>query len=70
MIEFSTPFQGMGYAESRLNRVAQRVAQDPAEAADPNTAVDAIEARNQFAANLDTVKVGDEMTQATLNLLA
>ena len=70
MIDFSTPLQGMGYAESRLNRVAQRVVQDPEEAAEPANAVDEIEARNQFAANLNTVKVGDEMTQATLNLLA
>jgi hypothetical protein len=49
--------------------VAQRVAQDLSKAADPNTAVDAVEARKD-AASLDTLKVGDEMTQATLNLLA
>lgn len=70
MIDFSAPLQGMHVAESRLNRVAQRVAASPEEGADPNTAVDALEARNQFAANLNTVKIGDEMTQATLNLLA
>jgi hypothetical protein len=60
----------MGAAETRLNRVAQRVSQDPAAGSDPNLAVDTIEARNQFAANLNTVKVGDEMTKATLDLLA
>jgi hypothetical protein len=70
VIDFSSPLQGMGMAESRLNRVAQRVARDPTEAADPNTAVDTIDARNQFSANLDTLKVGDEMTRTTLNLLA
>jgi hypothetical protein len=70
MIDFSTPLQGLGYAESGLNRVAQRVARNPEEAADPDNAVDAIEAQNQFSASLDTIKVGDEMTQMTLNLLA
>ena len=70
MIDFSTPLQGMHVAESRFNRVAQRVAASPEASGDPNTAVDEIEARNQYAANLNTVKVGDEMTQATLSLLA
>ena len=70
MINFSTPLQGLSMAETQLNRVAQRVARDPAAGADPNTAVDTLEAKNQFGANLDTLKVGDEMTQATLNLLA
>jgi hypothetical protein len=70
VIDFSAPLQGLSTVESRLNRVAQRVAQDPSEAADPNTAVDTVEARNQYTASLDTLKAGDEMTQATLNLLA
>jgi hypothetical protein len=69
LIDFSAPLQGVSTAESRLNRVAQRVAQDLSKAADPNTAVDAVEARKDTA-SLDTLKVGDEMTQATLNLLA
>jgi hypothetical protein len=57
-------------AEGRFDRAAQRIAQNPADAGDPNTAVDAVEARNQYEANLKTLKMGDEMTQSTLNLLA
>ncbi len=60
----------MGMAESRLNSVAKRVAQNPAEAADPNTMVDLMQAGNQFESNLNTLKAGDEMTQATLDILA
>ena len=70
MIDFSTPLQGLVAAQSQLNRVAQRVAQNPAEASDPETAVDTIQARNQYTANLDSLEVGDELTQTTLNLLA
>lgn len=70
MIDFSTPLQGMTMAQDQLHRVAQRVTQDPAEGADPNTAVDTIQAANQYATNLETLKMGNEMTQATLNLLA
>ena len=70
MIDFSTPLQGMTWAESSLNRVAGRVAQDPAEAADPENAVETIQAANQFEANLATWETGDEMTQSTLSLLA
>jgi hypothetical protein len=70
MINFSTPRQGMGAAENRLNRVAQRIAQNPAVAANPNTVVETMEARNQFSANLNTWKVGDELTKTTLNILA
>ena len=70
MINFSTPLQGLGIAEGQFSRAAQRIAQNPADAGDPNTAVDAVQARNQYEANLRTLKMGDEMTQATLNLLA
>ena len=70
MINFSAPLQGINYAESSLNRVAQRVAKDPSEADDPNNAVDTIQAANQYTANLATLKTGDEMTQSTLSMLA
>ena len=70
MINFSTALQGMSCAETRLDRMSQRVAKDPAAAADPNLAVDTVDARNQFTANLDTAKVSDQMTQKLLNLLA
>jgi len=70
MIDFSTPLQGLQTAQSQFNRTAQRVAQNPAEASDPNNAVDIIQAQNQYTANLDTIQVGNELTQTTLNLLA
>jgi len=57
-------------AESRLNRVSQRVEADPTAAADPTDAVDLLQAGNQYATNLDTLKIGNEMTQHTLDLLA
>ncbi len=70
VINFSTTSTGVSIAESRFNHAAQRIAQNPADAGDPNTAVDTIQARNQYEANLKTLKMGDEMTQSTLNLLA
>ena len=70
VIDFSMPLQGIQTAETTFNRSARKIAADPTAAADPNTAIDVLNSRNQYEANLDTLKVGDEMTQATLNLLA
>jgi len=70
MISFSTSLQGLGTAQCQLNFAAKRIAQNPAEATDPKNALDINEAQNQFAANLDALKVDDEMTRTTLNLLA
>ena len=70
MIGFSTSLQGMDSAQTGLNRAARKIATDPAAAADPNTAVDLLNSRNQFAANLNALKVGDGMIKTTLNLLA
>jgi hypothetical protein len=70
VIDCSTPLQGLSAAETGFNRTARKIATDPTAAADPNNAVDLLNSRNQFAANLNTLKVGDEMTKATLDILA
>jgi len=70
MISFSTSLQGLGAAQTQFETTARKIAKDPAAGADPQNAVDLIQSRNQFEANLNTVKVGKEMTRATLDLLA
>lgn len=70
VIDFSIPLQGIGAAETAFTHTARKIAADPTAAADPNDAVDLLNSRNQLEANLDIVKVGSEMTQATPSLLA
>jgi len=70
VIDFSAPLQGLYSAETSFNRTARKVAADPTAAADPNSAIDLLDSKNQFEANLKTAKVGDELTRATLDILA
>jgi len=70
MIDFSVPMRGLGSAEAGFQRSARKIAADPTAGADPNNAIDVLNARNQYEGNLKVVHVEDEMTQSTLNLLA
>jgi hypothetical protein len=75
MIDFSTPLAGMDAAAASLNRTAAKIANiggNPAgDSVDLSAdAVAMIEAKNNFAANVQVVHTADEMTRALLNILA
>lgn len=79
MIDFTIPVEGIRRAESSFNTAAAKIVQAPLAAADQagGDTVDLsaemvalMESRNQFAANLKTLQVGDRMAQATLDILA
>ena len=65
--------QGMQNAETQFNKAAANIAQWPgsnAEAVDQvdlsDQAIALIQSKNSFEANVQTLKVGDEMTQTLL----
>ena len=78
MVNLTTPLQGMQQATDRFQVAAERIARMPSAAATPpedvldlsNEMVALMESRNQFAANVKTARMGDEMTREALNLLA
>lgn len=72
MIAFDTALQGMQSAETGVNRAAARIAMAPANPQEnlPTDVVDLMQSRNDFQANLKVAKVTDDMTKATLDLLA
>jgi flagellar hook protein FlgE len=75
MIDFSTPLAGMDAAADNLNRVATHVANIGGSPAGDTVdlsadAVAMIEAKNDFAANVQVVHTADQMTRALLNILA
>jgi hypothetical protein len=77
-IGMTSSLQGMQRAETQLNQVAQSIAQQPFSSAGPEgdivdlsaQAVAMIQAQNSFAANTAALKVGDEMTQTLLKVVA
>jgi flagellar hook protein FlgE len=75
MIDFSTPLAGMDAAAASLNRTAERIASIGGNPQGDSVnlgaeAVAMIEAKNEFAANIQVVRTADEMTRALLNVLA
>ena len=76
-IGMTTSLQGMQRAETQLNQVAQSVAQGPSKSAGPEgdtvdlsaQAVALIEAKNSFEANIQVLKVDDQMSQTLLNVI-
>ncbi len=78
MVNLTTPLQGMQQAVDRFTASAERIARMPSAATTPpedtldlsTETVNLLESRSQFAANMQTAKVGDDMTKATLDLLA
>ena len=84
MMDFSVPLQGMQQASDRVDVAAQRIAsmspavspqQNSTQPAADNVDLSAemvalMDGRNHFAANVKVVHAVDEMTKATLDLLA
>ena len=75
MIDFSTPLAGMNATADSLNRVAANIANIGGSPAGDSVdlsadAVAMIEAKNDFAANVQVVHTADQMTRALLNILA
>ncbi len=77
MVNLNTPLQGMQQAMDRIDVTAQRIAGMPSLASTPpedtldlsNEMVALLESRNQFAANVQTARVEDRMSRASLDLL-
>ncbi len=68
---------GLQQAEDLLNRTANHIAQAASPATAPtdqvslsDDAVSLLQAKNSYAANLDSIKVADDMLKSTLSLLA
>ena len=68
MISLNTSLEGLQRAETGFNRAAARIAA-PADTS-PTDIVDLLQARHDFEANLKAIKIDDEMTRSTLDLLA
>jgi len=71
-----TALGGLQQAENQLNRTASLVARSPFSTSAPqdeislsDTAVSLLEAKSSYDANLDTIKVGDEMQKSAISLV-
>jgi flagellar hook protein FlgE len=73
MIDFSVPLAGMQQAESQFNASATQIARAAEPQADSvnlsSAAVNMIQAKNDFAANVKVVRMLDEMTKPVLNMV-
>jgi flagellar hook protein FlgE len=77
MVDLTTPLQGMQQAADRFQVAAERISRMPSLAASPpedvldlsSEMVALMESRNQFAANVKTARVADDMSRAALDLL-
>ncbi len=73
MIDFSTPLAGINAAESSLNEAAANVAQSGFAGGDTvdlsSEMVALLQARNDVAANVNVVRVEDQMTKSLLDML-
>ena len=70
---FATALAGLQSAESRLDQTAARVARatDPSDTGDlPTDMVDLLLAKQEHAANCQSIKVADAMWQHTIDLIA
>jgi len=71
-----TALGGLQQAENQLNRTASLVARSPFSTSAPqdeislsDTAVSLLEAKSSYDANMDTIKVGDEMQKSAISLV-
>ena len=72
MIDFSTPLAGMQGAEARLETAASHIAVSslPADNVDLSREMTAmLQARNDFAANVKTAVLEDDITRSTLSII-
>jgi len=72
-----TALGGLQRAQDLLDRTASRLARWPSFTTNPqdqislsDEAVNLIQAHNSYSANLDSLKVADEMQKSTLSLIA
>lgn len=72
-----TALGGLQQAEDQVNRTASLIARSPFFTGGPqdevslsDAAVSLLEVRNNYSANLDSIKVADEMQKSTLSLVA
>jgi hypothetical protein len=75
MIALDTALQGMQNAETSFDSAARRISQQPAPQPQDITtlsdnAVALVQSKNGFEANTKVAHAADELTKATLNLLA
>ena len=77
MQAISAALQGLQQAENQLNQTASVLARSPLSAAAPqdqvslsDSVVSLLQAKTSFNANLDTIKVADEMQKSLLSVLA
>ncbi len=73
-LSFSTPFEGMQRAEASVNQTAQRIARIGGSAegdfVDLSTeAVNLVQAKTEFEANLKAAKTEDQMSRSLLSLI-
>ena len=73
-IGMTSSLQGLQRAESQFNQVAQNIAEGPFSLAPQTDTVDLsaqavalIQSKSSFEANIQALKVGDDMTQTLLN---
>jgi flagellar hook protein FlgE len=71
-----TALGGLQQAEDQVNRTASLLARSPFSTGAPqdevslsDAAVSLIEAKNSYSANLDSIKVADEMQKSALSLV-
>jgi len=73
---FGAALQGLNAAESKLDRTAERISktgtvQNGADSVDlASEMVNLMTAKEEYAANLKSLKAGDEMVKHTIDLLA
>jgi len=72
-----TALGGLQQAEDQVNRTASLLARSPFSTAPPqdeislsDAAVSLLEAKTSYQANLDSIKVADEMQKSALSMLA
>ena len=75
MQAISSALGGLHRAETLLNQTASQLAQSPFAAPEDqislsDAAVALIEARSSYQANLNSIKVADQMQKSTLSLIA
>jgi len=71
VISLTPSLDGLHAAEVRFDAAAKRIASPPVEGGDlAGDTVALLESKHSFEANLKAISVGDEMTKATLDLLA
>jgi flagellar hook protein FlgE len=67
----SAAIGGLDQAARLLNQTASRLAESPQDQVSlSDEAVSLLQAKNSYQANLNSIKVADEMQKSTLNLLA